>query len=210
VSRTSSRPASSAVRRWRNSQVSTPAYGGKIDALEPKNLTRLFLTHLHFDHAEGLSFPKIISARSDDAIRTGLAWRRRFRIVGRLVVAARLWLILNGCASRCNGVPRRIYETCLFGSRGDRKIVKSKANACFEQTVSGHLSVKPEPVLRHFFQMFVDENTIMLDPTCGSGSAVRAAEALGAPRILGIELDPEFTDRANIELAKSRRNKSAA
>jgi DNA modification methylase len=58
--------------------------------------------------------------------------------------------------------------------------------------------------------MFVDENTIMLDPTCGSGSAVRAAEALGAPRILGIELDPEFTDRANIELAKSRRNKSAA
>ena len=32
---------------WRNSQVSTPAYGGKIAALEPKNLTRLFLTHLH-------------------------------------------------------------------------------------------------------------------------------------------------------------------
>jgi ribonuclease BN (tRNA processing enzyme) len=40
---------------WRNSQVSTPAYGGKIAALEPKNLTRLFLTHLHFDHTEGLS-----------------------------------------------------------------------------------------------------------------------------------------------------------
>jgi ribonuclease BN (tRNA processing enzyme) len=35
--------------------VSTPAYGGKIAALEPKNLTRLFLTHLHFDHTEGLS-----------------------------------------------------------------------------------------------------------------------------------------------------------
>ena len=40
---------------WRNSQASTPAYGGKIAGLEPKNLTRLFLTHLHFDHAEGLS-----------------------------------------------------------------------------------------------------------------------------------------------------------
>jgi ribonuclease BN (tRNA processing enzyme) len=40
---------------WRNSQVSTPACGGKIAALEPKNLTRLFLTHLHFDHTEGLS-----------------------------------------------------------------------------------------------------------------------------------------------------------
>ena len=31
------------------------AYGGKIAALEPKNLTRLFLTHLHFVHTEGLS-----------------------------------------------------------------------------------------------------------------------------------------------------------
>src|SRR5271166_7158160 len=40
---------------WRNSQASTPAYGGKIAALEPKNLTRLFLTHLHFDHTEGLA-----------------------------------------------------------------------------------------------------------------------------------------------------------
>ena len=40
---------------WRNSQVSTPAYGGKIAALGPKKLTRLFLTHLHFDHTEGLS-----------------------------------------------------------------------------------------------------------------------------------------------------------
>ena len=40
---------------WRDSQASTPAYGGKIAGLEPKKLTRLFLTHLHFDHTEGLS-----------------------------------------------------------------------------------------------------------------------------------------------------------
>src|ERR1700732_750913 len=40
---------------WRNSQASTPEYGGKIAGLEPKNLTRLFLTHLHFHHTEGLS-----------------------------------------------------------------------------------------------------------------------------------------------------------
>jgi len=40
---------------WRNSQASTPAHGGKIAALEPKMLTRLFLTHLHFDHTEGMS-----------------------------------------------------------------------------------------------------------------------------------------------------------
>ena len=40
---------------WRNSQANTPAYGGKIAALEPKKLTHLFLTHLHFDHTEGLT-----------------------------------------------------------------------------------------------------------------------------------------------------------
>ena len=40
---------------WRNSQASTPAFGGKITALEPKKLTRLFLTHLHFDHTEGMA-----------------------------------------------------------------------------------------------------------------------------------------------------------
>src|SRR5271165_7418162 len=38
----------------RHSGIS-PAYGGKIAALEPKMLTRLFLTHLHFDHTEGLA-----------------------------------------------------------------------------------------------------------------------------------------------------------
>jgi len=40
---------------WRSSQASTPGYGGKIAGLEPKKLTRLFLTHLHFDHTEGMS-----------------------------------------------------------------------------------------------------------------------------------------------------------
>jgi ribonuclease Z len=40
---------------WRNSQATTPALGGKVTALEPNKLTRLFLTHLHFDHTEGIS-----------------------------------------------------------------------------------------------------------------------------------------------------------
>lgn len=94
--------------------------------------------------------------------------------------------------------PRRVYETALFGSRGDRKIVKAKANACSEPAVRGqHLSTKPEPVLRHFFEMFVDENTSMLDPTCGSGTALRVAKKeLDAPYVLGIEIDPEFAENA--------------
>ena len=65
-----------------------------------------------------------------------------------------------------------------------------------------HMSTKPEAVLRHFFRMFVDENSVILDPTCGSGSALRAAKSLGAAHILGIEIDGEFADRATIALRR--------
>jgi hypothetical protein len=94
--------------------------------------------------------------------------------------------------------PRRIYETCLFGSRGDRKIVSSVANAFASPTdIKDHVSTKPEPVLCHFFRMFVDENSVVLDPTCGSGSALRAAKSLGAGHVFGIEINAEFADQAN-------------
>lgn len=101
--------------------------------------------------------------------------------------------------------PRQIYETCLLGSRGDRKIVRAVANAYGAPTVRDrHMSEKPEPMLRHFFGMLVDENTVMLDPTCGSGSALRAAESLGAKYVLGLERDEEFALRARQVLGQFR------
>lgn len=106
--------------------------------------------------------------------------------------------------------PRQIYETCLFGSKGDRKIVGAVNNAYGAPTVRDrHMSEKPEPVLRHFFRMFVDENTVMLDPTCGSGSALRAAESLNAKFTLGLEIDSEFATLARETLEKSRRLRKA-
>ena len=107
--------------------------------------------------------------------------------------------------------PRQIYETCLFGSRGDRKIVRAVANAYAAPTVRDrHMSEKPEPMLRHFFGMLVDENTVMLDPTCGSGSALRAAESLGAKYVLGLEIDEEFAQIARNELKNSRLKRKGA
>jgi predicted RNA methylase len=44
--------------------------------------------------------------------------------------------------------------------------------------------------------MFVDENTRLLDPTCGGGSALRAAESLNAGSVLGIERDRTHYDAA--------------
>lgn len=87
--------------------------------------------------------------------------------------------------------PRRVYETALIASQEDRFVVRSVSNAYGAPTDKRfHPSTKPEPVLRHFFQMFVDENTRLLDPTCGSGSSLRAAESLGAKAVLGLEMDP--------------------
>lgn len=107
--------------------------------------------------------------------------------------------------------PRQIYETCFLGSRGDRKIVRAKANAYGCPTDSKfHMSTKPEPMLRHFFEMLVDQNTIMLDPTCGSGSSLRAAESLGAKQVLGLELNETFANQARHELKMFRKKKEAA
>lgn len=96
---------------------------------------------------------------------------------------------------------RRIYEACLYGSSDDRKIVKPIGNAygC-PSSKEIHTNEKSQPMLNHFLSMFVDETTRILDPTCGSGSAIRAAQTLGASYGLGLERNPEFADRARTAL----------
>lgn len=101
--------------------------------------------------------------------------------------------------------PRWIVETALMATRGDRPLVKPLASSYSAPTARAlHPSTKPEPVLRHFFGMFVDTTTRMLDPTCGSGSALRAAESLGAEVVLGIERSQEFTKSAENALRAFR------
>lgn len=97
--------------------------------------------------------------------------------------------------------PRRICEVALFGSSGDRKIVKPIGNGypC-PSAKEIHTNEKPQPMLNHFLSMFVDETTRILDPTCGSGSAIRSAQFLGASYGLGLEHNPEFAERAQTAL----------
>jgi ParB-like chromosome segregation protein Spo0J len=97
--------------------------------------------------------------------------------------------------------PRRIYETAFFGSRGDRKIVSPVANAiALPSERSEHMSIKSIPVLSHFFRMFTDSSTTFLDPTCGSGSSLRAAKAAGAKSVTGLEINEEFANRARLQM----------
>lgn len=93
--------------------------------------------------------------------------------------------------------PRRVYETAFFCSIGDRLIAQPVAN-CYPAPVTKnvHMSEKNLQMLKHFFRMTVDAQTVMFDPTCGSGNALIAAEALGAKSVCGLERDPEFHDRA--------------
>lgn len=93
--------------------------------------------------------------------------------------------------------PRRIYETCFFGSRGDRKIVRPVSNLFSAPVVKEHhMSEKNLSMLTYLMGMFVDEYTSILDPTCGSGNACIAAKKNGASRILGLERDSTFAERA--------------
>ena len=89
---------------------------------------------------------------------------------------------------------RRTYETALMVSVGDRGIIKVTNNSCAFPTDESrtHVSRKPPEMLEYFFGQFVDEGTRVLDPTCGSGSALQVAKKLGAKGVLGIERDEEF------------------
>jgi len=109
----------------------------------------------------------------------------------------------QGIAADTKRRPRHVYETALMFSRGDRKIVKIDKDVLdcpIDEKL--HLNQKPIAMLKHFLGMFVDEHTAVLDPTCGSGSALAAAKQLGAGRVLGIELDSSNADVAKFLLQR--------
>jgi ParB/RepB/Spo0J family partition protein len=119
----------------------------------------------------------------------------------------------RGILPDANRGPRQTYEPALIGATGDRFIVKPVANsygAPTQKSESIHTNEKPEPMLEHFLTMFVDGHTRMLDPTCGSGSAIRVAEKLGAESALGLEFNPDFAARAQERLLSRRRLAAAS
>jgi ParB family chromosome partitioning protein len=101
--------------------------------------------------------------------------------------------------------PRRVYETAFLCTLGDRKIVRPVANAISAPTFKSeaiHLSEKPYAVVHHFLSMLTDEHTTLLDPTCGGGSAIAAASALGASSSVGLEISPTIAAAAQDRLLR--------
>jgi DNA modification methylase len=110
----------------------------------------------------------------------------------------------SGIASDVRRRPKHIYENALFCSRGDRQILTLKNDlysAPLARKQEAHVSAKPQEMLEYFLSMVVTEHTVLLDPTCGSGTAIRAAAALGAESALGIELNPEVAATSATKLA---------
>lgn len=109
----------------------------------------------------------------------------------------------QGVASDVERRPRHCYETALLLTRGDRRI-RSLTKDYWEERVDEklHISQKPIDMLTHFLQLVVDEHTDVLDPTCGSGTALVAAAKLKAARILGLELDESNVDVARFILQR--------
>ena len=106
--------------------------------------------------------------------------------------------------------PRQVYETTLLASLGDRKIVKPVANATYQPVKKvGHISTKSQPMLEHFFSLVVDGLTEMLDPTCGSGSALGAAIALGAKRVVGVDINAEYIEAAGLCIKRALTRKES-
>lgn len=68
-----------------------------------------------------------------------------------------------------------------------------------------HPTQKPIKVLRPLVEAFCPEGGSVLDPFCGSGSTLIAAEQLGRDA-LGIELDADHAETASLRLASNQRH----
>lgn len=109
-----------------------------------------------------------------------------------------------GIASDYRRRPKHVYETALWCSLGDRPLVQLKNDlfACpSARDKEHHVSAKPKEMLEYFFSMGVNDLTHFLDPTCGSGTSIRAAKSLGAARAIGLELNPETAKMAQVKLS---------
>lgn len=92
---------------------------------------------------------------------------------------------------------RNVGEYALVFNRGRRKVCKNISNIFAHPTTKKfHASEKPGAMLDYLFSGFADETSRVLDPTCGSGTAIQAAMRAGCAEALGLELDESFAEKA--------------
>lgn len=112
-----------------------------------------------------------------------------------------------GIAPDVLGLPKRSYEAALFCTRGKLSIsslVNNSISAPAAKATAKHPSEKVFLAVHHFLRLVVDDTSRVLDPTCGSGQALCAAEKLGAKRIVGWEISKDHVESARANLRRTR------
>lgn len=107
-----------------------------------------------------------------------------------------------GIMPDANRYPRRIYETAFLCSRGDRYIRKATVNGICspsEKRSAEHVSLKPKSVFLEFLRIFIDEDSVVFDPTCGSGTALGVSIQLGATGAVGMDISLTAVEMAETE-----------
>ena len=102
---------------------------------------------------------------------------------------------------------RNVGEYALLFNRSRRPVLKNISNIFPHPTTKTfHASEKPLGVLEYLFSALCDEHSRVLDPTCGSGTAIQTAVKCGAESALGIELDEEFAEKAKTWLKNMKQD----
>jgi len=73
---------------------------------------------------------------------------------------------------------------------------------------NGHLTEKPESLMRELITLFTDEGQTILDPFMGSGTTLVAAKRLGR-RAIGIEIEEKYCEIAARRLSQGALNFNA-
>jgi hypothetical protein len=104
---------------------------------------------------------------------------------------------------------RQCWEPIFICERGGDRKVEGKQNWFAGDPPRGgereHQSQKNEAMMQHLLGAFVDEDTRLLDPTCGSGVAIRVAKRLKAAHALGLEKSEQNALLARAALGKVKR-----
>ncbi len=102
--------------------------------------------------------------------------------------------------------PKQTYEACLIINYRNKPYLKQIQNIYSTPRDSKPIcnNQKSIPMLKYLFRTFVDENTNLFDPTCGSASALLAAEELNSKSILGLEINQERYLKSLQKITKAR------
>lgn len=105
---------------------------------------------------------------------------------------------------------RNVCEYALLFNRGRRPVIKNISNLVSHPTTKKfHASEKPIPVVERLYEALCDGCSRVLDPTCGSGTAITSAMKFGAECAIGLELDPDFAEKAQAWLADEKKTRAA-